>query len=150
MTGVQTCALPIWIPVIASFLAIAVNVGIVLLTIDSLQHRAIALATSGTMLLNFLFLMTVLYFSLGGYPLRRLFLGAGKVALATALLSLVLFLAKGAFATWWAGDLLRQGAVLGASIAVATLSYTTLLSLLGLSELNVFVEKLGARFRRRG
>lgn len=138
------------IPVIASFLAIAVNVGIVLLTIDSLQHRAIALATSGTMLLNFLFLMTVLYFSLDGYPLRRLLLGAGKVALATAALSLVLVLSKGAFATWWAGDLLRQGAVLGASIAVATLSYTALLSLLGLSELNVFVEKLVARFRRRG
>ncbi len=48
-------------PVIASFLAIGFNVLIIINTIDHFQHRAIALSTSAVMIINFLFLVIVLY-----------------------------------------------------------------------------------------
>jgi len=49
------------ISVIASFLSVATNILIVSLTLDAFQHKAIALSTSITMIVNFFFLSAVLY-----------------------------------------------------------------------------------------
>lgn len=137
------------IPVIASFLAIAVNVLIVIMTIDSYQHRAIALATSGTMLLNFFFLMTVLYFCLRGYSLRYLAKGLVKIAFATLVLIAALLIFRTVAISWWDGNLWQQMAILFSSILAAGLLYALLLYLLGLAELTVLVAKIASRFRRR-
>ncbi len=137
------------IPVIASFIAIVVNIVIVTLTIDAYQHRAIALATSCTMLLNFLFLMTVLYIYLRGYSLRYLILGAIKIGLATVVLSTCLSLLRWQYSTWWNGNLLEQATILGAAILVATLLYVLTLYLLGLGELTILVTKIHSRFKKR-
>ena len=48
-------------PVIGSFMAVVVNVGVILVTIEFLQHRALALSISSAMTVNFLFLFMVLY-----------------------------------------------------------------------------------------
>ena len=137
------------IPVIASFLAIAVNVLLIIVTIDSYQHRAIALATSGTMLLNFLFLMTVLYYYLHGYSLRYLAKGLLKIAVATLVLIVTLHLHRAVATSWWDGNLWQQAGILFSAILIAGMLYTLTLCLLGLSELTVLLEKLGSRFRRR-
>lgn len=138
------------IPVIASFLAIAVNVLIVTMTIDTYQHRAIALATSFTMLLNFVFLMTVLYISLRGFSLRYLTLGAMKIGLATLVLSTCLYLLRYQYSSWWNGNLLEQAIILGAAILIAVLLYILTLYILGLGELTMLVTKIRSRLKKRG
>jgi putative peptidoglycan lipid II flippase len=84
-------------PVIGSFTAVAANVVIILMTLDRFQHRAIALSTSLTIILNFLLLALVLYRKLGGYPIKRLLAAVSRVAAASALMSVAVFFTIGAF-----------------------------------------------------
>lgn len=81
-------------PVIGSFLAVAGNFLFVTWTLEVLQHRAIALATSLSMILNFVFLSIVLYFKIQGYPVRRLLTGTGKICLAAAVMGVGVYLLK--------------------------------------------------------
>ncbi|MDH3393822.1 MAG: polysaccharide biosynthesis C-terminal domain-containing protein, partial [Desulfobulbaceae bacterium] len=131
-------------PVIGSFLAVGGNILIILLCIDSLQHRAIALATSSAMACNFLFLSVILYRKLNGYSLSYLAVGLAKVMMASLLMGGWLVLARG----WLAG--LDDGMVsrlfsllllIGSGGAV----YGVALYLLRLRELTLLVDRLGAR-----
>ena len=81
-------------PVAGSFIAVAVNLGVVLSTIASLGHRAMALGISLGMSANFLFLFIVVYRRLGGFSLAYLASGAARVAGAT--LAMTLLTAAGA------------------------------------------------------
>jgi putative peptidoglycan lipid II flippase len=78
-------------PVIGSFLAVGTNFLFVFMTLSVLQHRAIALATSLSMILNFMFLSTVLYFKVEGYPLRKIVLCVVKICLASGIMGLVIY-----------------------------------------------------------
>jgi len=70
-------------PVMGSFLTMAVNLVIILIAIDHLEFRALALSISGAMAVNCLFLGALLYRKSGGFAVGRLARGVGKVALAT-------------------------------------------------------------------
>jgi putative peptidoglycan lipid II flippase len=135
-------------PVIASFLAILINIAIILLTIDVYQHRAIALSTSCTMLINFVFLMAVLYKSLNGYPLTSLGKGFMKISIATLVLTLILLAARHFTSEWLNGTVAQQAAALFFVIFSAAAAYTFVLDRLGLAELNILTEKMSARFKR--
>lgn len=76
-------------PVITSFLAVAMNVVIVATTLPVLQHRAIALSTSITMMSNFFVLAFIFYKRIGGFPCRYLVKDALKVILASLLMGVV-------------------------------------------------------------
>ncbi|MBU1986388.1 MAG: murein biosynthesis integral membrane protein MurJ, partial [Proteobacteria bacterium] len=95
-------------PVMASFLAVLANILIINLTITFFQHKAIALSTSCTMFLNFLFLSAVLYRKMEGYPLRALFRGLFKILIATCCMSLLLFFVKMMLAGFLVGNLFQQ------------------------------------------
>ncbi len=82
-------------PVIASFLSVAMNIVIILFTLERFQHRAIALSTSLTIIFNFLFLSVILYKKMNGYPVLRLVIGCVKIAVSTAVMAL---------AVWWIRD----------------------------------------------
>jgi putative peptidoglycan lipid II flippase len=73
-------------PVLGSFLAVCTNFLLILLTLSSFQHRAIALATSLSMILNFMFLTIMLYFKVNGYPLRHLCRCLAKICLAAGVM----------------------------------------------------------------
>lgn len=136
-------------PVIASFLAIGCNILIITLTIDRFQHLAIALSTSCTMLINFLFLMAVLYRKLHGYNLRYLLRGLAKIGLASLALVILLVLALPLLSSWLSGNILQQAvALLGLVVAAATL-YGVVLHLLKLSEMNIIADKVIRRIRRK-
>ncbi len=79
-------------PVIGSFLAVAVNFLFIILSLSALQHRAIALATSLSMILNFIFLSVVLYYKVEGYPLRHLSRCVAKICLAAGIMGLAIYL----------------------------------------------------------
>lgn len=133
-------------PVIASFLAVGMNILIINLTIDAFQHRAIALSTSSTMLLNFIFLSTVLYQKLGGYSLRALFQGLGKILVATSAMSLFLVGAKIFLKHLLTGTLLMQLFGTITIVALASGLYVAILYRLNLPELTAIGEKIRARF----
>ncbi|SDP08871.1 murein biosynthesis integral membrane protein MurJ [Desulforhopalus singaporensis] len=132
-------------PVIASFLAIGFNLVIVTLTINRLGHLAIALSTSCTMLINFIFLMGVLYVSMGGYSVRYLLKGLGKIVTSTLFLCLVLVALLPLASPWLAGNLIEQAVALFFLIFTAAIGYGLVLQLMRLPELDVIVRRVFAK-----
>lgn len=136
-------------PVIASFLAVLANILIINLTITLFQHLAIALSTSCTMLLNFMFLSTVLYRKMQGYPLRALFTGVFKICIATLCMSLLLLLARKMLAGFLVGNLVQQLVAVLLLIVLAAGLYTVVLHWLKLPELTEIVSKFRAKLLSR-
>lgn len=135
-------------PVMASFLAVLVNILIINLTIDAFQHLAIALSTSCTMLLNFLFLSLILHRKMNGYPLRVLFVGVFKILVATIGMSLLLFFARGMLAPLLTGGLIGQLFAVLFLVVIGAGLYAVILHWLKLPELTGIVGKVRARFSR--
>ncbi len=135
-------------PVIGSFLAVAANIVMINLTIDSFSFRAIALSTSCAMAINFLFLGYVLYKKLTGFSL--LYLGRGLLKILTA--SLVM----AAGLLWMKNRLnpLLSAAIplqlLGVFLVVSgsALLYIAVLHLLKLPEFRAITGKIQQRFSR--
>ena len=135
-------------PVIASFLAIGFNILIIVNTIDHFQHRAIALSTSAVMVINFFFLMIVLYRKIDGFSLRSLGTGLTKIVIAASLMSLVLIFLYRQVHHQFQLSILHQLTFLFLLIAVSSLCYITVLHLLGLQELRDITSKIKARMTR--
>ncbi|MCP3888805.1 MAG: murein biosynthesis integral membrane protein MurJ [Desulfobulbaceae bacterium] len=136
-------------PVIASFLAIGLNIAIVSYTIEHFQHRAIAFSTSCTMLVNFIFLMTVLYINMGGYSISYLAKGLLKIIISTGALIATLLVTLSFFRHWTEGTIPQQLCALALLILSAVFVYVTILHYFKLSELNVLTDKIKGRFARR-
>lgn len=135
-------------PVIGSFIGVAANILIISQVVDLFQHRGIALSTSCAMILNFLFLGTVLYRKLSGFPLWYLMKGIGKISLATAIMVGGIWLLKNFLGDWLAGPTLLQAASLTVLIGVGVGLYLISLQLLRLPEFTLLTGKLLQRFRR--
>ncbi len=132
-------------PVIASFLAICSNVIIITLTIETYQHKAIALSTSATMVINFFFLMTVLYVKTGGYSLRPLLKGLAKIVTAAAVMSALPLLSVMYLQGFEQLSLLLQIILLTAVVLGSVAIYLVVLQALGLPELTAIID----RFRQK-
>ncbi|MBM9528606.1 murein biosynthesis integral membrane protein MurJ [Desulfoprunum benzoelyticum] len=132
-------------PVIASFLAILFNIVIITVTIDRFQHLAIAFSTSCTMLLNFVFLTTVLYWKMGGFNLGRLATGLIKILIATAIMSLWLYLGRMPVTAWLVGNVFQQLVATFSLILSGTLIYGVMLFKLGMPELDDAVARIRSR-----
>jgi putative peptidoglycan lipid II flippase len=136
-------------PVIASFLAIVTNIIIINLTIDRYQHLAIAFSTSCTMLINFLFLMTVLYIKLNGFALADLGKGLLKIIIATLALAGLLWYALPYFTLWLHSSVLHQSSSLLVLILAATFLYYLILHLFKLTEINILTEMIKGKFFKK-
>jgi putative peptidoglycan lipid II flippase len=138
-------------PVIASFLAVATNILIVSLTLNAFQHKAIALSTSITMIINFFFLSAVLYKKVGGYDLRYLAGSFLKIVLASAAMGIAasyLYAAGGLLVTHT--TLINQAIVLILTIVAAVVVYFILIRWFGIRELHEVIGSLKKRFLTRG
>ena len=129
-------------PVIASFMAIALNIVIITNTIDTYQHKAIALSTSATMIMNFLFLAAVLYIKTGGYSLKYLGTGILKIIAASLAMGGVLLFIYDLFGKTASFSILSQCLFLGITIPIAALLYITILHFLKVPELDAVTEKI--------
>lgn len=134
-------------PVIASFLAVGMNVLFITLTIDTFQHLAIALSTSITMLINFTFLISVLYRKIGGLDLRYLLSGFCKTVAGSLILGVVVVGCKGVLGDMMRGNLLQQLIGVFTTIGSAAALYCIVLHFLGLEEFSVLVRKVQSRFK---
>ena len=135
-------------PVIASFLAIGFNVLIIINTIDYFQHRAIALSTSAVMIINFLFLMVILYRKISGFSLATLMTGVLKILIAAALMTIVLIFLHDQFHSQFNRSILSQCMYLLILISLSASLYIGALHVLGLQELKEITAKFKARFAR--
>lgn len=135
-------------PVIASFIAIGTNLLFINLTIDTFQHLAIALSTSVTMLLNFLFLTTILDFKMGGLPVKYLLLGCLKILSASAAMSGVVITGRSLLLPWLNGNIIEQLAAVCILIGTAAAVYGVVLNWLQLSELSEVIAKFRSRIGR--
>ena len=134
-------------PVIGSFIAVAANILIISMTIDYFQHKAIALSTSCTMTLNFLFLGIILHRKLTGYSPGVLLQGTLKIIVASGVMSCVVWGMKTMLFSWLQGVIILQLAGVLLTIASGGLVYYAALHVLKLPELTVITEKLLQRFR---
>lgn len=133
-------------PVIGSFLAVTVNIIIITLTIDTFSFRAIALATSCSMALNFLFLGSILYRKLTGFSLAYLGIGTLKILLASMVMGFGIMGLKKLMNPLLQGSIPLQLIGVFMVIGAAALLYGLTLHMLRLPELKVITEKVGHRF----
>jgi putative peptidoglycan lipid II flippase len=132
-------------PVISSFMAVAVNILFITLTIDTLSFRAIALATSCSMVLNFLFLGFVLHRKLAGFALKQLALGTLKIIAASGMMALGLFVIKALLQPLLAGGTPMQLLGVAVLISGAGLLYAAALHFLKLPEFDEVSGKIRQR-----
>ncbi|MHB1349161.1 MAG: murein biosynthesis integral membrane protein MurJ [Desulfobulbaceae bacterium] len=135
-------------PVIGSFLAVGANILFIVLTIDLFQHRAIALATSCSMTLNFLFLGLILSRKLEGFSPRPLLTGAGKILLATGVMTGAVWQLSRLLAPWLHGAIFLQLLGVLGTIGAGAIIYYLALTALKLPELTVITDKIVRRLRR--
>lgn len=129
-------------PVIGSFLSVIINLIFITLTIEFLQYKAIALSTSLTMLINFLFLSTILYRKLGGFALTYILKSLGKIGFATGVMSVIVYCSKLFFFPWGHGTVIEQVLSLFIIIVLSASVYGICLYLLKLSELMVLINQV--------
>jgi putative peptidoglycan lipid II flippase len=136
------------IPVIGSFVTVAVNLGIIQLTLAPLQHRAIALSTSLSVMVNCLFLAVILYYKIDGYQVKSLLLKLVKVTGASLIMGLVVYWLQG-LASGWLGTGLG-GRLLGLTgvIVVGMALYAVLVSQLQMPEFQELVQQVRNRITR--
>ena len=133
-------------PVIGSFIAVAANIIIISLTIDAFSFRAIALSTSFSMGLNFVFLGCILYKKLTGFSLAYLGRGISKILLSSILMGIGVIGLRSLFSPLLQGSIPLQLTGVFLIIGAAALVYGITLHLLRLPELKVITDKVVQRF----
>lgn len=133
-------------PVIGSFLAIVINIIAINLTIDRFQHLAIAFSNSCAMLVNFLFLIIVLYKNMNGFPLVYLGKSLVKIVIATLALAGLLWILLPYCKTWLQSTILHQSGALFLLILTSVALYALILHFFKLSEMNILTERIRTKF----
>jgi putative peptidoglycan lipid II flippase len=134
------------IPVVGSFLTVAANLMFINLTLAPLQHRAIALSTSLSMIINFLFLGAMLYRKLGDFQVRELWRTLAKVAAASLVMGLAVYYAHSLLLSRLGKGLGGQTVALAAVILLGLGLYGLIISRLKIPEFQELLRHLGARF----
>jgi len=129
-------------PVAGSFLAVGANITIILLTISSLQHKAMALSISGAMTANFIFLGLILYWKLKGFSLSYLLTGVVKVVAAALCMGLYLYVLDIVISGWMRQGLFNELAGLSIFVLSGAAVYGIILYCLKLKELEMLVDKV--------
>ncbi len=136
------------IPVIGSFVTVAANLLFINLTLAPMQHRAIALSTSLSMFVNFLFLGAMLYRKLGGFELRPLVSNLLKVAAASLVMGLAVAWIYQTLHLRLGGGLASQFLALGGAIALGIGLYGLLLFFLSIPEFKELTSRLQALWKK--
>lgn len=129
-------------PVLGSFLAVGTNFLLIILTLGALQHRAIALSTSLSMMLNFVFLSTALYFKVQGYALQHLGFSLAKICLAAGIMGGAVQLLALALTPLFPTGLAGQMVLLAALLTWGLLIYSLLIYLLKVPEFQELISQV--------
>ena len=133
---------------LGSFVTVAANLFIIHLTLAALQHRAIALSTSLSMILNFLFLAAMLYRKLSGFEVRGLILKLGKVAGASVIMGLAVSWLHPRAVAWLGSGLAGQALGLVGVIGVGMGLYVAMVSQLQIPEFQELMRHVRSKLSR--
>lgn len=136
------------IPVLGSFVTVAANLCIIHLTLATLQHRAIALSTSLSVILNFFFLAAVLYRKLSGLKVRGLVLTLGKVAVASVIMGLAVSWLHPRATAWLGAGLAGKALGLAGVIAIGMGLYAAMVSQLQIPEFQELMRHVRRKLTR--
>jgi putative peptidoglycan lipid II flippase len=136
------------IPVLGSFVTVAANLLIINLTLAALQHRAIALSTSLSMILNFLFLAVILYRKLSGYRVRNLILKLIKVVVASLIMGLAVYGLQARAAAWLGPGLAGQALSLVGVIGLGMGLYLAMVSQMRIPEFQELMQHVRLKLTR--
>jgi len=136
------------IPVLGSFLTVAANLVFINLTLGPLQHRAIALSTSLSTMVDLLFLWIMLARLVGGLQVRPLLATLAKVGAASLVMGLAAAWLYPVIFSSLGGGLVGQLLGLGATISLGIGFYALLLFFLGIPEFRELVGQLKGKWRR--
>jgi putative peptidoglycan lipid II flippase len=136
------------IPVMGSFITVAANILIITLTIGALNHKAIALSTSLSMMINLLFLGAALYRKVEGYAVRDLLATLVKVTGAAAIMGLAVWGFYSLAMPWLGKGLFKEMLALGGSIFLGMALYLGLIFPLNIPEFQILLGGLKARWGR--
>jgi putative peptidoglycan lipid II flippase len=134
--------------VLGSFITVAINLVIIQVTLAPLQHRAIALSTSLSVIVNFLFLAVVLYYKVSGYQVRQLFVKLTKITGASVIMGLSVFWLYGRAVAWLGTGLAGRTLALSGVIAVGLAFYVALVSQLQIPEFQELMQYVRNRLKR--
>ena len=134
-------------PVVGSFLAVGANILIILLTITSLQHKAMALSISGAMTANFIFLGIILYWKLEGYSLSYIATGLGKVFASAMFMGLYIYVIQALLLKVMQKGFLYELPGVVFLVASGAAVYGIALYLLKLQEFRMLVDKIWEKVR---
>ena len=136
------------IPVLGSFVAVAANLFIIHLTLAALQHRAIALSTSLSLIVNFFFLAAVLYRKLSGFKVRGLMLTFIKVAGASVIMGLAVSWLHPRITAWLGSGLAGKALGLAGVIGIGIGLYAAMVSQLQIPEFQELVRHVRSKLTR--
>lgn len=136
-------------PVIGSFLTVLFNIIFVLVTIGPLQHRAIALSTSISVIANFLFLSIALYREIHGYAIRYMLLCLIKITVVSVAMGVGSLWSYSVMGQMMGAGLPAKMFSLFAAMGGAILFYFAVISVMGIKEINYLFSRVVARFRLR-
>lgn len=136
------------LPVLGSFLTVAANLVFINLTLAPLQHRAIALSTSLSMVVNFLFLAVMLYRKVGGYGVGYLLLNLAKVTAAALVMGLAVAWVYPHGRAFCGSGITGQLLSLTGTILLGVGLYGALIAVLRIPEFQDLTRHLAARWRR--
>lgn len=140
-----------YVPMIASIISIFVSGGLNYLFVIhyKLGHQYLALSTSVTAALNFVFLFVSMRRSAGGLHDRELFTALVKLLISATCMALVCWLALKTVLAGWAGyNLAYRAITLGGTIGVACVVYFGVNLLLKNEEASAFASLLKKKLRR--
>jgi len=136
------------VPVAGSFLTVAANLLIINLIIGPLQHLAIALSTSLSIMVNLIFLSAMLYRKVGGFSAGKLLATLAKLLAVSLVMGLAVAGLHGLLTGWLGTGLAaRSFSLLGAILAGIGL-YFLMAARLGIpefTELKALVRRAGNR-----
>jgi putative peptidoglycan lipid II flippase len=127
---------------------VAANLCFIHLTLATLQHRAIALSTSLSMILNFLFLAAVLYRKLSGFGVRSLILKLAKVAGASLVMGLAAYWLHPRAAAWLGSGLGGQVLALAGVIGMGMALYVAMVSQMQIPEFQELMRHVRSKLTR--
>jgi putative peptidoglycan lipid II flippase len=136
------------IPVLGSFVTVAANLLIIHLTLAAMQHRAIALSTSLSLIVNFGFLAAVLYRKLSGFMGRGLILTLGKVAGASLLMGLAVSWLHPRAIAWFGSGLGGKALGLAGVIGIGIGLYVAMVSQLRIPEFQELMRHIRSKLAR--
>jgi putative peptidoglycan lipid II flippase len=136
------------IPVLGSFVTVAANLLFIHLTLAPLQHRAIALSTSLSVLLNFFFLAAVLHRKVKGYQVGGLLFKLVKVAGASLIMGLAIYWLYPHIAAWLGAGLLGRALSLFGVIGIGLGLYVALVAQLQIQEFQELRHYVRSKFNR--